>query len=483
MSTVPPPPPNQTNIDINTIPGVAELESLRPTTTLGRVGQALGIAALVFVGIWLNNATHNPPNVVVNPPNPAPAPAPQPGPNPAPEPSPVVLEPNPPGSPITPLSFDSPPAPGPLLKLSDGQTVKLGRRKPVKRFKGVHLRNFLSLAAAGPPPDSVDYTPKAKASLSRMYANDRYGDCAIAGFGHMVGVWTGNADGTPAVATDAEIVNSYAVICGPGDNGCILTDVLDTAASQGLTLGGRKYKLDSYIGVDYTDPTLTKWAIDVFGVTYVGVNLPAAWQTANTWDVVRSPIIGGHAIALCAYNRTGPIASSWGRLYQMSWAALATYGEEQYAPLSPNWVSTINTSHLSPSGLDMAGLQTALDDLKAGRTPTIPPVPPPAPVPNPAPPPVNPVPTPTPQPKPGPAPQPTPAPPIAGQRIDLHLYHEGAAPAPPPPAPAPGSAPDELAKAVYDAAIARGVSPAQAKILADFVREAMTAVGEKKKAA
>jgi hypothetical protein len=292
--------------------------------------------------------------------------------------------------------------------LGDGPTFKLGRlapregRPPAIRF-GDYLRTVRS-----PPPAAVDYAAKAMPSLSRVYLNDQLGDCVIAGKGHMVGLWTGNESGTPVVGTDAEIAAQYRSICGPGDNGCVIRDVLDVMASRGLILAGVAHKIDGYVSLDWTSTLEVRTALFLFGSFSIGLSLPAAWHSSpnnGTWDVTNTGIVGGHDVTAVGYNSTGVVISTWGGLRTITWAAFASrrWIDECYLPLSPDWYAKAN---LSPSGLDVAGLKAALAAIGSG---TIPPIDPPTPPPVPPTPP--PVPPPTPPP-PAPPPVPPPAPPV-----------------------------------------------------------------------
>lgn len=285
------------------------------------------------------------------------------------------------------------------VQLHDGRSVKLGRRKPTKRFKGLWLHDYLPKDPA-PAPASVDWTPKAMAGLNRMYLNDTYGDCVMASAYHEIALWTGNESGVAIQATDQEVYNAYESVCGPGDNGCVITDVLDHTKSVGLIAGGNPYKIADYIAVDSTKKNLLQIAINDFGTVKFGINLPNAWTTAQVWDVTNTGIVGGHDVSAVGYNAIGVLIASWGAIYTITWAALAStrWVEEAYIPLSPDWTSKAN---LSPSGLNVATLQADLATLGAGGVPSITPTPPPVPVPpTPTPTPVPPVPTPTPTPTP-----------------------------------------------------------------------------------
>jgi hypothetical protein len=275
------------------------------------------------------------------------------------------------------------------VTLSNGRTVKLGRIRPKARPNALRLATYLT--GTTNLPDTVDYTAKAQDAIGHMYLNDQYGDCVIAGKGHAVGVWTGNESGTSVIATDDEIYSAYQTICGPGDNGCDISAVLDYMKATGITLGGQKHVIDGYVAVDWTNQDEVKTALFLFGALTIGVNLPAAWEQSNDiWDVTNSRIIGGHDVTCVGYNSTGVVISTWGSLRTITWAAFTSkhWVDECYAMLSPDWYSKDN---IAPSGLDVTTLKTDLEKLGNGTIPPIDPNPGPNPGPTP-----NPTPTPTP---------------------------------------------------------------------------------------
>src|SRR5208282_3129197 len=84
--------------------------------------------------------------------------------------------------------------------------VKLGRKRPVAKCPRLSLKNYLKSAVVPiTPPPGVNYSAKGAAALSNIYLNDQLGDCVIAGGYHVIGVESGNATGTPFVATTAQI--------------------------------------------------------------------------------------------------------------------------------------------------------------------------------------------------------------------------------------------------------------------------------------
>lgn len=268
--------------------------------------------------------------------------------------------------------------------------VKLGRIKPPdleERLK--RIPKFSSYFDAGqmaaPPPASVNRRDKAAASIARMYRNDVKGCCVIAGKGHFLGVLSANDpdSGGVVLATDAEIDAQYVGICGPGDRGCMITDVLDTMVRKGFQAGGKLYKLDGYCAVDNTNKLAVKTVQVLGGASTIGFDLPQAWTNSSVWDVTNSPIAGGHDVTPIDYDEKGVYVSSWGRIYLMTWAAFMSkrWISEFYFMLAPLWYGA---DKMSPAGVDDAALKADLALFRAGQIPPIdaPPTPTPPPAPS-----------------------------------------------------------------------------------------------------
>jgi hypothetical protein len=265
----------------------------------------------------------------------------------------------------------------PTAKLADGRTVKLGRIRPTTPPECLRFACYRDPRGATPPPAVVDYSAKAMAAISRVYDNDTLGCCVIAGKMHQLGIWSGNETGTPVLATDTEVREQYVRICGPGDNGCIITDVLAAFQSPGLTAGGKPYTIDGFVSVDWTNRIEVQTAIYLFGSLTLGINLPQAWLQApegGLWDVTDSEIVGGHDVCAVGYNETGVVIATWGGLRTITWAAFGDmrWLEECYAELAPLWYSS---DKLAPCGVDADALRADLAALGSGTIPPIDPTP------------------------------------------------------------------------------------------------------------
>ena len=81
--------------------------------------------------------------------------------------------------------------------------VCFGRNRPTKLPK-YYMHEFLTDVPLPTPPPTLDWSPKALPALNSIYMNDQLGDCVIAGFGHMIGVWTGNTLNNPIILTNSQ---------------------------------------------------------------------------------------------------------------------------------------------------------------------------------------------------------------------------------------------------------------------------------------
>jgi len=213
-----------------------------------------------------------------------------------------------------------------------------------------------------------------------MYLNDRLGICVFAGKAHNLGVWSANDPDSGGIveAEDSELEQQYHQVCGPGDNGCVITDVLGYQTRTGILAGGKRYKLDAYCAVDHTNKLLVQTLQAIGGAASIGINLPADWTKNAVWDVTSSAILGGHDVSPIDFSEEGVIVSSWGRLYTVTWRAFLStrWVREYYYLLSPLWYGP---DEMAPSGFDAAGLKRALEVFRRGGIPDYPPPEGPAP--------------------------------------------------------------------------------------------------------
>lgn len=288
-----------------------------------------------------------------------------------------------------------------LVNRHTGQQLHLGwKPTPKERLKRVpQLHHYYSPMHAGVLPAEWDYSDTALTSFLTMLGNNKVGDCSIAAVLKQCGLTSANRpDPKELVSNDTEALTQYPVICGPGDQGCYVPDVLDYWMKTGLTCGGVVTKIAGYAQVDVNNPLLLATALYLTGSLHGGLMITQnQYQNAApdaVWDVDTSPVIGGHSIPLAGRKSAGFRFGTWAmRLFITQAALQAPYAQaEVFAVFDSQW---FNKDGWSAHGFNVAQLHTAFAALQAGTIPPIPdPVSPP-PAPGPIVPPVDP---------PGPAP-------------------------------------------------------------------------------
>jgi hypothetical protein len=245
-----------------------------------------------------------------------------------------------------------------------GHTVKLGRRRPAR--PPLHrMAKYIDLSMLPPAPDATDYSAKAMAAIAQMYLNNKLGCCTVSGAYHILGVTSGNATGTPFLATDAEIEGDYSAITKyvPGDpstdQGADENDVIAYYRTTGFANG---VKILGSVGGDATNLELTKQSICLFENQYLGMELPAPWIGADmptgngsVWDVAGDPDPdNGHCVVIVGYNAQGVLIVTWGMLVLLTWAAYTKYcvpsaGGDSYIWLLPDQVA--QGQNTTPNGV------------------------------------------------------------------------------------------------------------------------------------
>lgn len=254
-----------------------------------------------------------------------------------------------------------------------GKRMCLGRKRPIVRYPMLKLKHYLSHII---PPESVDYTERAKPALSKMYQNDTLGDCVVVAIEHTVGVLTGNANNDPLIFEDKDTVAFYSAACGydpnkpSTDGGCDLQTCITYWQNHG-TPEGSNHRIAGFLSVDPSNVHECKAALWLFGNLIMGAEMPDEWitpipQPGFVWDAAGDPDnSNGHCFASFGYNKDTFTISTWGMLGHITPRAMKKYlapsvSGELYTVISEDWLNT--ASHLAPNSLDW---QTLVADFKA----------------------------------------------------------------------------------------------------------------------
>jgi hypothetical protein len=236
---------------------------------------------------------------------------------------------------------------------------------------------FSRFVKAGTLPDhaaKVYREYKTPAAAKQFFGNDSYGDCTCAGVANLEILWQVHT-GALTVPTEVEVLNLYSAVTGfsagppvQNDNGAAMTDVLNYWQTTGFVINGIAHKILGWAQIDHTNLTERQIAVDLFGATYVGVQLPNAamsqFDSGGSWEVVPGDgIDGGHAIIHPGYGSEGGDYVTWAKWDQKASSAWeSAYIDEEYVVITNDWLNQV--TFRTPGGLDLPTLQADLAALQ-----------------------------------------------------------------------------------------------------------------------
>lgn len=249
---------------------------------------------------------------------------------------------------------------------------KLGKKAPRRLMSTPSFGDFLPKATAWPPVAARGWEYAVKPEEWGMLGNDDYGDCAFAGAIHLIQAQTANA-GAPLHGTTDQALTAYTAVTGfnpddaTTDQGADLLSVLQWWKTTGFEVtdaSGKavNHKILGWASLDVSSIPQIRYASDLFGGIYIGLNLPeSAQQDTSNWTYQPgSKIEGGHCVVPLGQGSEGGHLISWGMSIPFTWEFALQYMDEAYCVISEGW---INAQGKSPSGLDLNGLLGAMKTL------------------------------------------------------------------------------------------------------------------------
>lgn len=240
---------------------------------------------------------------------------------------------------------------------------KLGKHLPKRSLKTLQLSRYLPRLAAAP---QYHYGLNMSSGWA-MLGNDTIGDCTCAGAGHAEMAWTKSAGGlftpdTQSIISAYSAVSGYDPATGRNDNGAACLDVLNYWRNEGIA----GQKIGAFAQVNISNIAEMKAAIYLFGLVYVGIAMPLAFQNQpKEWR--QGPGLGGdyapgswggHCVIFPGYDELTLDVITWGERINMTWEAWLNYGDEAYAIVSTQFLS--KTTNESPLGFDTDQLNADL---------------------------------------------------------------------------------------------------------------------------
>lgn len=257
--------------------------------------------------------------------------------------------------------------------LIDPNKLKLGKT-PVRHDPRTLLLASYTTPALPTAPASFDLTAKVGSSWGMMQ-NDRTKDCAFAAAGHLIMEWTANSGKKMVTPTDRQILAAYAAVTGfdpktgAHDDGTNEKDALNYWRKTGIA----GHKIGAYMALEPSNHAHIMDSVYLFGGCYIGLQLPNSVKTQTMhhqpWSVPpegasgdgKPGSFGGHGVPILGYDARGLTCVTWGALQVMTWTFWATYCDEAYAILSPDYLTG---NKVTPEGFNLQQLQADLADLK-----------------------------------------------------------------------------------------------------------------------
>lgn len=207
-----------------------------------------------------------------------------------------------------------------------------------------------------------------------MLANDRVGDCAMAGAFHETMLWCAEG-GKPIRVTDEVVLDTYSAVTGydpaqtdaagnnPSDEGTDPAEFAEYRRTTGITdADGNLHKIGAYLALDQGSVSQLGAAMYLFSAVGIGLALPDTaqdqFQAGQAWEPVPdSSIEGGHYVTGVARDNDSNIAVvTWGRLQWMTPSFYRRYNDETLVYLSEEFL----TAGVSPEGFNLEQLQADL---------------------------------------------------------------------------------------------------------------------------
>jgi hypothetical protein len=210
-----------------------------------------------------------------------------------------------------------------------------------------------------------------------MLANDKIGDCVVAGAMHETMIWTREHASRAATFNELNAVSTYSAIGGyvigdaSTDNGLDMAMAASYRRNTGITdANGIVHKVDAYLAIDAKNTDALLQATYLFGAVGLGVYVPSnagdQFAEEKPWEVERnSSILGGHYVPLVGRNRFGHfLIVTWGRIQACTPGWIQTYCDEAICYLS---LEHLDAQGLSLEGYDRPRLTAMLDALPKRR--------------------------------------------------------------------------------------------------------------------
>ena len=211
------------------------------------------------------------------------------------------------------------------------------------------------------PPNSFDYAHKVTTGFP-MAANDKYGDCTIAGVIHMLQLAYAEVGEEFKYPGDDAVVETYLRLTNGADSGLVMVDVLKEWTTKGLF----GVKLAAWAPINKDDWEEMRAAAYCFGGLYVGIEVPAnapiQFEHNQDWHLTEDSgeVVGGHCVTISGLSRFGADVETWGDETGMTKGWWGVYGSEVFGIIPEVFV---DKNHGPIENINIKALQQDLMNL------------------------------------------------------------------------------------------------------------------------
>ncbi len=215
---------------------------------------------------------------------------------------------------------------------------KLGKEPARRDSRNLKLKAILR--APVKVPGEYDFDTSHSGVPSPVFANDRVGDCVIAGRAHQTLRFELVEQKKVIEITDDDVTREYFLETGGPDEGLFVLDSLKLWRTSGWKAAGDQYFIMAFAEIDRAKSSEVKRTVFTDLGVGLGLSLPLTaqrefeagkpWRTTigsgsapNSW--------GGHYVYVTGYTTLGPTCVTWGRKQLMSWSFFKKYCDEAYA--------------------------------------------------------------------------------------------------------------------------------------------------------
>lgn len=263
---------------------------------------------------------------------------------------------------------------------------RLGRNQLVLDSRNLMLARYLNYKVLPPLPNEFNLLKTYGVKDNFVFANDKYGDCVIAGRAHQTLAFEKFEQGLQIPISDTDVTSEYFKETGGPDSGLDILTSLNDWRNNGWMAGGKFYTIDSFAELSLSNHNEVLYTVFMLRGAYTGVQLPISAQTqtgpGKVWDVDNTPngvpdSWGGHCIFVVGWNTTGPICITWGFEQQMTWPFWNKHVDQSFVVIDAfdSWMNPAN----DPLNIDL--LKKELAEIEGvnpvpNPTPPVPPKPP-----------------------------------------------------------------------------------------------------------